>query len=176
MDQAEEKVSISSEELVEWDFSSLTDLITDKSISKETRNSNRLNDLNIADTIIEQEKNRTAQNAWPIVDLSKLNLNLTNNREQRLSPPVDQDNYGKDERQLENNNVDCPKMDKVDNENREDRSNDHERMKRSRSFRKTRRSSRNVRRPPIVGENNIVWPGILLNYTNNFDVAGSLHE
>ncbi|XP_067211223.1 uncharacterized protein [Linepithema humile] len=178
-DQDEEKVSISSEELVEWDVSSLTDLITDKLVSKETCNNNRLNNLNIADTVIvEQEENRMTQNAWPIVDLSKLDLNLTNSRarDERLSHLVDQDNYGKDERQLENNNIDSLKMDKIDNENQEDESKGHERMKRFRSVRKTKRSSRNVRRPPIVGENNVVWPGILLNYTNNFDVAGNPHE
>jgi len=171
-------VSISSEELVEWDVSSLTDLInTDKSISEQTGNNNHLNDLNIADTVIEEE-NRMTQNAWPIVDLSKLDLNLTNSqvRDEQLSRLVDQDNYGKDERQLENNNIDSPKMDKINNENREDESKDHERMKRFRSFRKIRRSSRNMRMPPIVGENNVVWPGILLNYTNNFNIVGNSHE
>lgn len=177
--QDDEKVSISSEELVEWDIGSLTDLITDKSISEGTRNNNRLNDLNIADVVVEQEENRMTQNAWPIVDLSKLDLNLTNGRakDERLSCLVDQDNYGRDERRLENNNIDSPKMDKIDNENREGESKDEERTKKLRLFQKARRSSGNVQRLSIIDENNIVWPRIFFSYTNNnYDVADNPHK
>lgn len=75
-------MSTSSEELVEWDASSLVDL-TAKPISEETCNNNRPDELNISDTIAEQEKNGTMQNTWPIVDLSKLDLDLMDNRKKK---------------------------------------------------------------------------------------------
>lgn len=147
-------MSISSEELVEWDASSFADLIADKPISEETRNNNRPDEPDVSDTVAEQEENGAMQNAWPIVDLSKLDLNLIDNRR-------------RDEKHQENNNVNSPE-DKA--EDRENRSRNYETMKKFPSFRKTRRSS--TRRSPIVGENNVIWPGVLLNYNNNFDVAG----
>ncbi|CAL1674679.1 unnamed protein product [Lasius platythorax] len=169
-DLDQDRVSISSEELVEWDASSFADLIADKPISEETRNNNRPDEPNVSDTVAEQEENGAMQNAWPIVDLSKLDLNLIDNRrrDEWLPSSVARDKRGKDEKHQENNNVNSPE-DKA--EDRENRSRNYETMKKFPSFRKTRRSS--TRRSPIVGENNVIWPGVLLNYNNNnFDVAG----
>lgn len=86
-------MSTSSEELVEWDASSLVDL-TAKPISEEICDNNRP-ELNISDTIAEQEKNGTMQNTWPIVDLSKLDLDLMDNRKKNDQLPclVDRDNF-----------------------------------------------------------------------------------
>ncbi|XP_071629065.1 uncharacterized protein [Temnothorax longispinosus] len=165
----QDSASISSEEQVEWDASSLNDSISNKLFSEETNN--------ISDTVAEREDNRRTQNAWPIVDLSKLDLNLIDNRgrDEWLSRPTDEDNRGKDGRQTENNNViflDNLK-DKVNKEDQEDGSKGQERPNRFHSFRKTKRSSKNLRQSSIISENNVIWPGVLLNYTNNFDVASN---
>ncbi|XP_072752819.1 uncharacterized protein [Anoplolepis gracilipes] len=163
-------VSISSEELVEWDARSLVaDLIANKPISEETCNNNRPDEPGVSDTFVEQEKNGAMQNAWPIVDLSKLDLNLMDNqkRGKQLSCLLDRENYERNEKQQKNNNVNIPedKTNKEDNE-----SKNYKRMKKFPSFRKIKRSPTRI--SPIVGENNVIWPGVLLNYNNNFDVAG----
>lgn len=165
-DQNQDSDSISSEELVEWDASLLTDPI---SKLEETNN--------ISDTIAEQEEHRVTQNIWSVMDLSKLDLNLIDNRErnERFFHSADQDNRERDGRQTENNNVIFLDNleDKMDKEDLENGSKNQEGTNRFRSFRKTKRSSKNLRRSPIVGENNVIWPGVLLNYTNNFDVASN---
>ncbi|EFN67878.1 hypothetical protein EAG_07376 [Camponotus floridanus] len=81
-DLEQDRMSTISEELVEWDASSVVDL-TAKPISEEICNNNRPDELNISDTIAEQEKNGTMQNTWPIVDLSKLDLDLMDNRKKK---------------------------------------------------------------------------------------------
>lgn len=101
--QNQDSASVSSEEQIEWDASSLIDPVSNKLSSEETKNIS-----NTAEYIAEREKDRTIQNVWPIVDLSKLNLNLTDNRERDkwLSHSVDEDdNHRRDERQTENNNM-----------------------------------------------------------------------
>ncbi|XP_014469376.1 PREDICTED: uncharacterized protein LOC106741660 [Dinoponera quadriceps] len=174
-----DRVSISSEELVEWDSSLLTDLLVNKPVVEDACNNNYLSNSTALDTVLETKTDRVTRNAWPIVDLTKLiDLSLTNTS--RLSCPIDPGDRGRGGEQRENNsNVDNPEVEPPDPKtwrevkDREDGSKDHERMKRPRSFRKTRRSSRNARKAPIVGENNVVWPGVLLNYSNSFDVAAS---
>lgn len=165
----QDRISISSEELVEWDASSFVDLITNKPNSEETCNNNHPDEQSVSDTDAEQEKTGAMQNAWPIVDLSKLDLNLMDNRKRNEQLPcLDRDNHRRDEKQ-ENNNVNSSEN-KADKEDLENQSKNYERMKKFPSFRKTRRSS--ARKSPIIGENNVVWPGILLNYNNNFNVTG----
>lgn len=170
-DQSKDNVSISSEELVEWDSSSLIDLIADKSNSEEYNNNNHPSKLNASNSVTDQEDNKEAETLSPIVDLSKLDLNPTESlqkEDERLSRPTDKNNFERNDRQQENNNVDNSEVDK------EDGSKCQGRIKRFRSFRKTKRSPKNMQRPSIVGENNVVWPGILLNYTNNsFDVINN---
>lgn len=149
----QDRVSISSEELVEWDVSSLNDLIADKLISKETLNNNK---LNISNTVAEQEENRTMQNAWPIVDLSKLDLNLMDNRKREERLPLDRNNHGRDEQESNNN-----PNDEANKDDGENKSKNCETMKKFPSFRKTRRSF--TRRSSIVDENNVVRSEVLLN-------------
>lgn len=170
-DLDQDRVSISSEELVEWDANSLVDLmIANKSIPEDTCNNNHPDEPSVLDTVDEQEKNGAMQNAWPIIDLSKLDLNLMDNRKRDGQLPclIDRHNHERDEKQCENNNMNS--LDKADEEHWENESKNYERMKKFPSFRKTRRSS--AQKSPIVDENNVVWPGILQNYNNNFDVAG----
>lgn len=101
--QNQDSASVSSEEQIEWDASSLIDPVSNQLSSEETKNIS-----NTAEYIIEREEDRTIQNVWPIVDLSKLNLNLIDNRERDkwLSHTVDEDNNcRRDEKQTENNNM-----------------------------------------------------------------------
>lgn len=101
--QNQDSASVSSEEQIEWDASSLIDPVSNQLSSEETKNIS-----NTAEYIIEREEDRTIQNVWPIVDLSKLNLNLIDNRERDkwLSHTVDEDNNCRRvEKQTENNNM-----------------------------------------------------------------------
>ncbi|KAL6429536.1 hypothetical protein ACFW04_007467 [Cataglyphis niger] len=151
-DLDQDRVSISSEELVEWDANSL---IANKSISEETCNNNHPDEPSILDTVDEQEKNGAMQNAWPIIDLSKLDLNLMDNRkrDEQLSYLVDRhNNHERDEKQCENNNMNS--LDKADEEDWENELRNYERMKKFPSFRKTRQSF--ARKSPIIDENNVV--------------------
>lgn len=95
--QNQDSASVSSEEQIEWD----ANLISTKLSFEETNN--------ISDTVAEWKEDKTTkrQNAWPIVDLSKHNLNPTDNRKRDtwLSSPADKDNRERDGRQTENNNV-----------------------------------------------------------------------
>lgn len=163
-------MSISSEELVEWDASSFVDVIANKSISEETCNNNHLNEPNVSNTVAEQEKKGMMQNSWPIVDLTKLDLDLMDNRkkDERLLCLIDRDNLEINEKQWENNNNSL-----------ENKTKNYERMEKFPLFRKTRRLS--MRTSLLVSENNVIWPGVLnynkiLNNNNNFDVAVSLQN
>lgn len=152
---------------MEWDASSLTDTISNKLSCEEINN--------ISDTIAEREENGMTQNIWPIVDLSKLDLNLINNRGENalLSCPTDEESGERGKRQMENNNLiflDNYLTDKMRKKDQKDGSNGQERTSK---FQKTKRSSKNLRRSLVVGKNNVIWPGILLNYTNNFEVASN---
>lgn len=170
-DEIKDNISISSEELVEWDSSSLTNLIIDQFISQESNNNNHPNKLSVSDSVADQKDNKGEEIPSPIVDLSKLDLNLPENRNEdiRMSRSIDMNNFENNEKEQENNNIDNSEVDKGNNENG---SKCQEKMKRFRSFRKTKRSPRNVRQSSIVGENNVVRPRkLLLNYTNSFDIA-----
>lgn len=170
--QIQDSTSVNSEGQIEWDASSLIDAISNKLSFEEINN--------ISNTIVEWEDGRTTQNTWPIVDLSKLDLNLIDNRgrDELLSYLTDEENCERDRKHTENNNLiflDNNLKDKMDKEDQKDGSNGQNRIRKRefRTFRKTKRSSKNLRRSSIVGENNIVWPGVLLNYTNNFEVASN---
>lgn len=142
--QNQDSTSVSSEEQIEWDASSLTDTISNKLSSEEINN--------ISGIATEREEGRTTQNIWPIVDLSKLDLNLIDNRgrDELLSYLTDEENCGKDRRQMENNNLiflDNSLKDKMDKEDQKDGSNGQKRTRKRefRTFRKTKRSSKNLR-------------------------------
>jgi len=76
------------------DVSSLTDPTFNKLSFEETNN------------ISDIEQDRTMQNIWPIVDLSKLDPNLIDNRRKdELFFHLAEDKRGKDGKQMENNNV-----------------------------------------------------------------------
>lgn len=177
-DEIKDNISISSEELVEWDSSSLTNLIIDQFISEESNNNNHpTSKLCVSDSVANQKDNKGEKTPSPIVDLFKLDLNLTDNRNAdiRMSCSINMNNFESNEKQQENNNVDNSEINKANNE---DGSKCQEKIKRFCSFRKIKRSPRNVRQSSIVDENNVVRPRkLLLNYTNSFDVADNfLHD
>lgn len=41
---------------------------------------------------------------------------------------------------------------------------------------RTRRASKGVKQPPIMGDNDVIWPSVLLNYTKNVDPSISPHH
>lgn len=148
----DEETSVDSEELVEWDAGLFTDLWTDAPISAKTRD-DRLDE----DTSIPSIDGRTgswvARNAWPIVDLFELNLNLTigtSNRQDNRDANTEEQ---REEEYEENNNVEDTQMKSMatvmqkEEEHRRksaSKTNDREKMKKLRALRKTRRSSNNA--------------------------------
>lgn len=90
------------------------------------------------------ELDQIFRNAWPIVDLAKLEIESNQTADDQL-------NNNNNNNSVLNNNV-SP--------------NSGQAFTRSLSYGKSRRSSKTVRQPMIHGENNVAWPGVLLSYKN----------
>ena len=154
----------------------------------------------------DQEINRILHNSWPIADFKNLSTEVnersTNNIE---TDDYDLDNDMQDiclDDHTDDNNNNCreesvdstQKMIKlqidelglrqnllqsstnltIPSNSHRDCQEDFTRV--NLSTRKKRHGLRKVRQPPVVGDNNILWPGVLLNYTKNIDPSTSPHH
>ncbi|KAL0115515.1 hypothetical protein PUN28_010795 [Cardiocondyla obscurior] len=135
--QNQDSASVSSEEQVEWDANLLVDPISNQ-LSEETSNI-----LNIA----ERKEDKIIQNVWPIVDLSKFNLNLIDNQKEDKwhSRLADEDicEINPLER-VENNNVIFLNNSKEEKKNHEDELK--EKMSKLCTFQKTKKLSSHLQR------------------------------
>lgn len=114
------------------------------------------------------ESNRNAIGVWPIVDLAKLDLN------RKMTDMVDPRKNEVDWNSSEANNnyveiIDSMKIDTKDEYRGGGSRKDQDGTKGILAFKMKHRSSRTVKRSTVCGENNVLWPGILLNYTRNVD-------
>ncbi|XP_017879648.1 asparagine-rich protein-like [Ceratina calcarata] len=82
-EKEEDRVSISSEELVEWDVSAMSDFIADQLVDSKFENEN-VQDLNL----LESKKDDVDSDTWFNVDLSKIDLNEDND----FNVPSEQNN------------------------------------------------------------------------------------
>ncbi|XP_046734068.1 uncharacterized protein LOC124404177 [Diprion similis] len=127
----------------------------------------------------DQPSNAAGSQVWPITDLTQMNLEADESRRylnDELEGDLQNDNYCSSEDNLNNNNhvnngVQC-------DGNSITRKTDQQLSLKQRlvSIRRTRQSPRKVSQPTITGDNNVVWPGVLLNYTKKGDVICSPHR
>ncbi|XP_043275200.1 uncharacterized protein [Venturia canescens] len=143
----------------------------------------------------DEPRDRAKQSVWPIVDLSKLSLDVDSQNDNSTDEPTRIDNcddLNSRNSDYDNNNSDESNLDTTEkmiqlqlsqlttNQTRLDSSlqtldnsitspKNHSTLPRITSMRRSRRSSRKVRQPAVVGDNNVLWPSVLLNYTKNAD-------
>lgn len=123
------------------------------------------------------ESKQNTIGVWPIVDLAKLDLN------RKIPDTVDHRNNEIDWNTVEANNnyVDILESIKIDTKNEhrgggsgsgdsDSSCKDQDAGKGILAFKMIKhRPSRTVKRSTVCGDNNVLWPGILLNYTRNVD-------
>ncbi|KAG7208857.1 hypothetical protein KM043_015042 [Ampulex compressa] len=184
--EEEERVSISSEELVEWDAMSMSEFVNSELFEEEMANDNSKRSFESFESLDEDEN--LNQNAWPIVDLAKLDLNMSNDINVAAQECDDRDvpMIVEGEKECNNNCVENPDkpvsgcQTQISEDSKATLGREgcktQEGIKRFLSFRKSRRTSRMVKQTPALGENNAVWPGVLLNYTKNVDHSSSPHH
>ncbi|XP_076236789.1 uncharacterized protein LOC143180735 [Calliopsis andreniformis] len=180
--EQEDRISISSEELVEWDASDVSDFIANQLLEGGF-------DSDDVKDIFNSSENRDEEDSltWCNVDLSKLSINGNdtsdgivdeeNNRHVWTIPQRDEEsnnNYIEEKRFEEDANLknqtqlcgvsrNCVEELQKENES---------------GFLDTwsRRVSKGVEQSPIVGDNDVIWPSVLLNYTRNIDPSISPHH
>ncbi|OAD53183.1 hypothetical protein WN48_10696 [Eufriesea mexicana] len=194
-DAQEDRVSISSEELVEWDVESVSDFIANQLLEDRYTGNN---DENVFDSSESPSQTENLDSVtWHNVDLSKLELNgnevsvatineecddnnltVCENPEERNNNYVGSEESVTDanlENQIRSNRV-------VEGENNaektqeEEEENEEQGIKRFLEIRRTKRAYRTVKQLPIVGDNEVLWPSVLLNYTKNIDPSNSPHH
>ncbi|KAK1137510.1 hypothetical protein K0M31_002015 [Melipona bicolor] len=186
--EQEDRISISSEELVEWDVNTMSDFIANQLLEKTFVN---MDDENIFDSTenSSQDANRLDSVTWFNVDLSKLDLN-----EKDITVTVteaqDKNNSIISENEEETNNNYTQSKESVVNANLknqtqldcvvEDENNPEETQSPEKGIKKfldiRTRSYRTVKQSPVVGDNEVIWPSVLLNYTRNIDPSNSPHH
>ncbi|XP_078032985.1 uncharacterized protein LOC144467873 [Augochlora pura] len=188
--EQEDRISVSSEELVEWDVKSVSDFIANQLI-EDGLTSENIKNIFATTTASVQEQVNFDSVTWSNVDLTKLDLN--DDPAVGHGPVVDEENnltILEANEESNNNSTEGTKF--VENANlknqqpllgyitkdedaaEETRKND-EAKNRLDSWR-TRRASRKVKQSPIMGDNDVIWPSVLLNYTKNVDNISSPHH
>ncbi|KZC08196.1 PREDICTED: uncharacterized protein LOC107186403 [Dufourea novaeangliae] len=171
----DDRISVGSEELVEWDVSSVSDFIANQLLEDGLTSENI---KTIFTTGSVQNVDAVDSVTWSNVDLTKLCLN-----EEDL-PVVDEENNEDHSTMVKiegerNNNCIEDKMFvvdanlknqqmflsrvKTDGNDIEDSQSDEE-------------ASRNVQQSTIVIDNDAIWPSVLLSYTNGIDNIGSSYH
>ncbi|XP_012287043.1 uncharacterized protein LOC105703313 [Orussus abietinus] len=167
----QEEGSVISDEQVEWEVRSVPILGGDRgSFQDRFENNNRYEEPDFGYTTDRypdsEDKFDDVQPSWPIVDLGNLSLNvdnesgeMENGTEQTLEVEIeDTFEWGN------NNNIDSGFDEAI-----------NEKDNIEKSWR-TRRSPARVRQSVVSGDNNVTWPGVLLNYTKNIDPITSPHH
>ncbi|XP_076650725.1 uncharacterized protein LOC143357910 [Halictus rubicundus] len=186
--EQEDRISVSSEELVEWDVNSVSDFIANQLLEEGLTSQNMKNMFATTTTTV-QDHDQVDAIAWTNVDLTKLRLN-----EDATSGDVtvidEQNNPTVLEIDEESNNnfPECitfvedttlkNQQEHFDHDGEdavEESRNNHE-VKSCLVTRKTRRASRKMKQSPIMGDNDVIWPSVLLNYTKNVDNISSPHH
>lgn len=183
-DDKEDRISVSSEELVEWDVKSVSDFIANQLLEEglageniETIFTDTVGDCNPIDSV-----------GWSNVDLTKLDLN-----EEDVAV-IDEENNSTVLHIEEESNNNCTRsgtfVEDVNLKNQQEEylrrvagggdevgePYDHEAAKGCLDIRRNRRASRKAKHSPIVGDNDVIWPSVLLNYTTNVGRISSPHH
>ncbi|XP_076636683.1 uncharacterized protein LOC143349369 [Colletes latitarsis] len=181
----QDRISISSEELVEWDVNSVSDFIANQLM--EDGLSDDITSI-FASTSAEQDADGIDSVTWTNVNLTKLNLNEADAPVSAIDEQNNENNLTVSEIEEERNNNYIEEKNEylrnqetrlhygTESENNSKALQNRDRSKTLLDVRRTRRSSKKVKQSPIVGDNDVIWPSILLNYTKNIDPAISSHR
>lgn len=186
--EQEDRISVSSEELVEWDVSSVSNFIANQ-LLEDGLTSENIKNMFATTTTTDQDHNEIDTITWTNVDLTKLDLNddATPGNVLIDEAVIDEENNPTvleiDEESNNNfaesimfvGNTHSKNHQEEDEDAAEESRNNHE-AKSYRVTRKTRRASRKVKQSPIMGDNDVIWPSVLLNYTKNVDNISSPHH
>ena len=186
--EQEDRISISSEELVEWDVSTMSDFIANQLLENTFTNMDDENVFDSTGNSDHADANRLDTVTWFNVDLSKLDLNeeditvtvagaQDNENNSIISENEEEtnNNYTRSRESIANANLrNQTQLDCVveDENNAEETRSPEEGIKKFLDNRRTR-SYRTVKESPIVGDNEVIWPSVLLNYTRNIDTSNS---
>lgn len=152
-------------------------------------------DLSSAEEPEEPEVGGDVRNSWPIVDLSTLSLDVaTGNAEVDVRAEKIGGETNEADEDSRNNNCTEQSVDSTQKtiqlqiaqlsadrtwlgSSTNSRCADDNREGSSiLGLRKQRRSPKRVLQPTVIGDNNVLWPGVLLNYTKNVDPESSPHH
>lgn len=187
----EDGISVSSEELIEWHVNTVSGFIASQLFEDTFVNDDKENALD-SPRNSHQDANRQLDSvAWFNVNLSKLDLDEDNitvtvtnqlNNENGLTIFENEEqtnnNYIQDEETVVETNLKnrtqlrCVGQD----ENNTKETQPEEGTKKFLDVRRTRRSYRTVKQQPVIGDNEVVWPSVLLNYTKNISPSNSPHH
>ncbi|XP_015172631.1 PREDICTED: suppressor of Mek1-like [Polistes dominula] len=140
----------------------------------------------------EFESNKSDVGVWPIVDLSKLDLNSkmsdesSNDKKNEVEWTIETNNNNNNNNNnnyMRKENMES-KMDYYQNEKRFNYESKQDELKKDEGDEDTtkgiftfkmikHRPSRMIKRSTVCGDNNVIWPGILLNYTRNVDIQST---
>ncbi|XP_054000954.1 uncharacterized protein LOC128888256 [Hylaeus anthracinus] len=179
--EREDRISISSEELVEWDVSSVSDFIANQ-LLEDGLTSDNIQSIFGDKTSPVQDVDGVDTVTWSNVDLMKINLNGDDTLRDEEN---NESKFTVAEIEEERNNNYIGNVKFVDSylENRQTQAKrvsdgnvdvgepqDHDET--FRDGRGNRRSPKGVQ-PSIMSDNDVTWPSILTNYTKNVDSASA---
>ncbi|XP_015521774.1 uncharacterized protein [Neodiprion pinetum] len=127
----------------------------------------------------DQPSKAAGTQVWPITDLTQMNLEADESRrylDDELEGNLQNDNYCSSEDNLNNNNQANNSVQFTGNSITRKTDQPLSLKQRLVSIRRTRQSPRKVSQPTIVGDNNVVWPGVLLNYKKKGEAVCSPHR
>ncbi|XP_033330615.2 uncharacterized protein LOC117222797 [Megalopta genalis] len=188
--EQEDGISVSSDELVEWDVKSVSDFIANQLFEDELASGNIKNIFATATASVQEHVDFDSV-AWSTVDLTK--LDLKDDAGIGDGPAVDEENNSTALEIDDESNNNCtestefaedtdlmneqPHLSYVTkDEDAADESRRNDEVKTCLDSRRTRRASRKVRQSPAMGDNDVIWPSVLLNYTKNVDNISSPHH
>ena len=182
--EQEDRISISSEELVEWDVSSVSDFIA-KQLLEDGLTSDNIKDIFASSESSVQDVDVIDSVTWSNLDLTKLNINDTSdvitdeqNNESDLSVPQGEvennNNYIRDEEFVVHENFkNQTQLGYVSTDgNVIEESENYDGIQRILDTRRSRTPLGGVKQPP-VGDNDVIWPSVLFNYTKDIDPSTS---
>ncbi|XP_043605519.1 uncharacterized protein LOC122577872 [Bombus pyrosoma] len=188
----EDGISVSSEELVEWHVNTVSGFIASQLFEDTFANHDKENTLDSTRNSHQDANRQLDSVAWFNVDLSKLDLDedditvtvtnqLNNENGSTIFENEEQtnNNYIQDEETVVKTNLkNGTQLSCVDQDenNAKEGARPEEGTKKYLDVRRTRRSYRTVKQQPVVGDNEVVWPSVLLNYTKNISPSNSPHH
>ena len=185
--EQEDRISISSEELVEWDVNSVSDFIANQLLEDGLTSDNIKNIFASSESSV-QDVDVIDCVTWSNLDLTKLNINENDttdvitdeqNNESDLSVPQGEvennNNYIRDEEFVVHENFKNqaqPGYVSTDG-NVIEESDNYDGIHRFLDTERSRRPLESAKQPQILGDNDVIWPSDLFNYTKDIDPSTS---